>query len=142
MIITLQIAGLFALISFIYLSFTAAKSLQDITKIFDDVNRNINDLNKNVALVKDKVIDTLDEVKILNFKLLNSLEHFDGMSDRIGSSIENIERKTDKFVRIFEPFELLIQETYNRVSPAVSIVSGLFSAGAKALTEFTHRLSK
>jgi len=64
------------------------------------------------------------------------------MSGQITGSIQNIERRTDKFIAVMEPIEDFAFDVVEKVSPTFKISTTFISAITKAVGAFTGKILK
>ncbi|MBI5326063.1 MAG: DUF948 domain-containing protein [Ignavibacteriae bacterium] len=124
--LALQIISLIALIAFIILAVYAVTSLISMRKLSDDATRSLDMLTKDVRELKEKLIE--------------SLENLDDTAKLIGISTQKMEEDVNSVTSILKPFNKLAADVYNKISPPIIQTATLISAISKAISVFANVL--
>ncbi|MDX9790304.1 MAG: hypothetical protein WC313_01110 [Candidatus Kapaibacterium sp.] len=154
MILTLQILGIVALISFIFLALVIASTMTGIKKTIDNADRKLDKLSRDFDEVKVKTIQTLESVNELkddlsgtlkgineiNGKVLDSLGHFNDMSKQITTSVNALQHTGSKLINLVEPIEIALETTIQKFMPGINAASKLFNAVGRGIATFSGRI--
>lgn len=156
MIITLQILGVIALLSFIFFTFIIVSTLSQIKVTLENADKKLDVLGigfteiKVKAIVtldgvnelKDKIILAIDGLNVTNQKAIESLNDFNTMSQQITDSIDSLQKIGSKIVDLVEPVESAIEGLIYKVLPSITATSRLFGAMSKGFGVFKNRIGK
>lgn len=147
----LSIFGLIALVAFVILAISGITLFNSLKKGVEDISGSVSKVSDSVVGFKIRLEKTLDEVTVMNTKLIQTIDSFSEMKEKLEDTIEHIndaatqikatnnklEARAEAVFGIFEPFEILFREFYNKIAPPVSQTGQLVSAAYKAVNAFT-----
>jgi prefoldin subunit 5 len=133
--IALKIAALAALIIFIFLAVYASVSLAKVINYLKDTSESLNKLSKELTNSLKKFNDDIYQLKE---KLIESLQNLDKAADNITHTTNNIQNNVDSLVRVFAPFEGLINTVFTKIAPPLLTSAQFVSAASKAFTTFSN----
>ncbi len=144
----LKIVAIVALTSLTFLVVYVIIFLSKTMKIINDATKNLDKITENVTVLKTRLMITLEEVSEtrrditdLKEKSLEHLNHWKTTSEKANSLIDNVNDGADKVIHAIEPYERLINRSYDRIAPPIDKATTIFSALFKAIEVFGSKLN-
>ncbi len=144
----LKIVAIIALTSITILVVYVIFFLSKTTKEINNVTKNIDKITDNVIVMKTRLMVTLEELSEarrdlseLKVKSLEQLNHWKLTSEKTNILIDNVNDSATKVQQSIEPYEKLINRSYNRIAPPIDKATTVFSALFKAIEVFGSKLN-
>lgn len=138
-IIALTSITVFVVFGIVFLSKTI-KILSDASKNIDKVTENIIVLKSRLMISLEEISETRNDIKELKEKSLENLEHWKETSTKANHLIDNVNGGANKVIESIEPYERLINRSYNKIAPPIDKATSIVSALTKAIEVFGSRL--
>lgn len=154
--IALMIVALIACIVFIVLAYVTIGTMRSFKILAEKAEKNLDSITNDVSIVRNKIVQSLDEVSHLKSKVgimveeitdlktnvAETLSHVDLLSKSLVESTENISNKSDVLFRMLEPIESLTRLLHTRIAGPISNSISFVSAASKAVSAFSGTLFK
>lgn len=121
--------------------------LSKTIKILSNSSRNIDKITENFTVVKTRLMISLEEIsetrkdiKELKEKSLEHLDQWKETSTKANLLIDNVNNGVDNVIESIEPYERLINRSYNKIAPPIDKATSIVSALTKAIEAFGSRL--
>jgi predicted PurR-regulated permease PerM len=144
----LKVIAIIALSSVTILVVYVIVFLSKAMKIINDTTKNLDKITENVSVLKTRLMITLEEMSEtrkdlseLKEKSLEHLNHWKTTSDKANMLIDNVNNGTDRVLSSIEPYERLVNRSYNRIAPPIDKATTVFSALFKAVEVFSSKLN-
>lgn len=122
--------------------------LSKTMKVINDATKNLDKITENFTVLKTRLMVTLDEVSEarreisdLKVKTLEHLNHWKTTSEKTNILIDNVNESATKVKETIEPYERLINRSYDRIAPPIDKATTVFSALFKAIEVFGSKLN-
>ncbi|PKL78754.1 MAG: hypothetical protein CVV25_10480 [Ignavibacteriae bacterium HGW-Ignavibacteriae-4] len=122
--------------------------LSKAMKVINDATKNLDKITENFTVLKTRLMVTLDEVSEarrdisdLKEKTLEHLNHWKTTSEKTNILIDNVNESATKVKETIEPYERLINRSYDRIAPPIDKATTVFSALFKAIEVFGSKLN-
>lgn len=153
--LTLEIIGLIALIAIIIFSVVAIISFTNINRLVREASIAVDRINNDLRIVKDKVIDNLDDLKETQAKAnkalddiedikkqsIISMKNFDNLSEEIQKTASTADGRINDTFDMLKPIEALIATIYTKFMPPINQTANVMTAVSRAVSVFTEKLS-
>lgn len=144
----LKVVAIVALTSVTILVVYVIIFLSKTMKVINDATKNLDKITETVTVLKTRVMVTLDEItevrkeiSDLKVKTLEHLNHWKTTSEKANDLIDNVNDGANKVLDTIEPYERLINRSYDRIAPPIDKATTVFSALFKAIEVFGSKLS-
>lgn len=144
----LKIIAIIALSSVTILVVYALIFLSKTLKVVNSATKNLDKITENITVLKTRLMITLEEVsetrKDLNELKIKSIEHLGHWkvtSDKANNLIDNVNNGAGKVIEAIEPYERLVNRSYERIAPPIDKATTIFSALFKAIEVFSSKLN-
>jgi uncharacterized protein YoxC len=144
----LKIVAIVALTSVTILVVYIIIFLSKTMKVINDATKNLDKITENVTVMKTRLMTTLDEItevrkeiSDLKEKALDHLDHWKLTSEKTNNLIDNVNESATKVQQSIEPYERLINRSYDRIAPPIDKATTVFSALFKAIEVFGSKLN-
>lgn len=144
----LKVVAIVALSSLTILVVYMIVFLSKAMKVVNDVTKNLDKITENVMVLKTRLMATLDElsefrkeISDLKAKALEHLDNWKKTSEKANDLIDSVSDGANKVIESIEPYERLINRSYDRLAPPIDKVTTVFSALYKAIDVFGSKLS-
>jgi uncharacterized protein YoxC len=144
----LKIVAIVALTSVTILVVYVIVFLSKTMKVINDVTKNLDKITENVMVLKTRLMVTLDEltdvrkeISDLKVKALDHLDNWKKTSEKANDLIDNVNDGANKVIEAIEPYERLVNRSYDRLAPPIDKATTIFSAVFKAIEVFGSKLS-
>ena len=144
----LKIIAIIALSSVTILVVYALIFLSKTLKVVNSATKNLDKITENITVLKTRLMITLEEVsetrKELNELKIKSIEHMGQWkvtSDKANNLIDNVNNGAGKVIEAIEPYERLVNRSYERIAPPIDKATSIFSALFKAIEVFSSKLN-
>ena len=77
----------------------------------------------------------------LKIKSIEHLGHWKVTSDKANNLIDNVNNGAGKVIEAIEPYERLVNRSYERIAPPIDKATSIFSALFKAIEVFSSKLN-
>lgn len=115
-------------------------SFKSIAEDFSAVRvKSVQALNE-VSEIKNTVTAFIDETRDLKDKLIDSLENVDGLAKNVEKSVSNLDNKVDALFGILKPVETILGLIGTKFATPMNISSNLVNAAGKAVSAFKSKL--
>ncbi|MFA7325677.1 MAG: hypothetical protein WC121_03370 [Candidatus Kapaibacterium sp.] len=139
-IVALTSVTLLVVYIIIFLSKTM-KVIKDATKNLDKITENFTVLKTRLMVTLDEVSEARREISDLKVKTLEHLNHWKTTSEKTNILIDNVNESATKVKETIEPYERLINRSYDRIAPPIDKATTVFSALFKAIEVFGSKLN-
>ncbi|MER3327941.1 MAG: hypothetical protein RIF34_00070 [Candidatus Kapaibacterium sp.] len=144
----LKIVAIVALTSVTILVVYVIIFLSKTMKVINDATKNLDKITENVSVLKTRLMITLEEVSEtrrditdLKEKSLEHLNHWKVTNEKANKLLDNVNVGADKVIHAIEPYERLINRSYDRIAPPIDKATTVFSALFKAIEVFGSKLN-
>ncbi|TNE35233.1 hypothetical protein EP342_01880 [bacterium] len=138
----IALSSLTILIIFGFVFITKSLNLMsDVSKNLDKITENFIVLKTRFMITLEEVTETREDVKDLKEKSIEHLNHWKVTSDKTNQLLDSIQNGTDSVIKSIEPYERLINRSYERLAPPIDKATTFVSAFTKAIAAFSSRLS-
>ncbi len=146
-----EILKLVAIVALLAISFFAVfgvmffiktqKVLQDSLRNFDKITENANVLKTRVMISLEELSETNKELKEIKQKSIYTMEQWNETSKKTNDLIDNVNNGTKRIISTIEPYERLVDRSYNKIAPPIDKATSVISALSKAVSVFSSKLS-
>jgi|APTNR8051073442_1049403.scaffolds.fasta_scaffold04747_4 formyltetrahydrofolate synthetase len=144
----LKIVAIIALTSITLLVVYLIVFLSKTLKVFNEATKNLDKITENITVLRTRMMITLEEftevrkeVSDIKEKALEHLNHWKTTSDKTNNLIDNINDGASNVINAIEPYERLINRSYDRIAPPIDKATTVFSALFKAIEVFGSKLN-
>lgn len=143
----LKVVAIIALISITIVSIYGVVFLNKATKTISDVSNNLNSAAEHFSVLKTRLMLTLDEVSEAKKEFSeiknNAVEHLEKWKEtsaKADNLLDNVNSGANKIIHSLEPYERLMNRSYNKIAPPIDKAATLVSAVSKAIEAFGSKL--
>jgi len=146
-----EILKLVAIVALLAISFFAVfgvmffiktqKVLQDSLRNFDKITENTNVLKTRVMISLEELSETNKELKEVKQKSIYTMEQWNETSKKTNDLIDNVNQGTKRIISTIEPYERLVDRSYQKIAPPIDKATSVISALSKAVSVFSSKLS-
>lgn len=138
-IIALTSISVFVVFGIVFISKTI-KILTNTSKNMDKITENVTVLKTRLMISLEEVSETRRDMKELKEKSLENLNHWKETSSKTNNLIDNVNSGVSSVIDSIEPYERLINRSYNKIAPPIDKATTIVSAFAKAIEAFGSKL--
>lgn len=146
---TLKIIAIIALSSLTILIIFGFVFITKSLNLISDVSKNLDKITENFIVLKTRFMITLEEVSEtrkdiveLKEKSIENLNHWKDTSIKSNELLDSVQRGANGVINSIEPYERLINRSYERLAPPIDKATTFVSAITKAIEAFSSRLTK
>ncbi len=154
MLTALIIAAILTCIAFIFMALSVIDAVKSYKNLAESAKKNIELISRDTAELKNKAIQSLDELSVVKTKLVKVLDDVSDLKNEIVDSLHSVESlaktvdnsakdigtKVETLFKKLEPLENLTKLLYSMVANPINNSISIFNATKKALSAFSGKL--